>query len=111
MINIKSRVINSKYFEYEKLGAIGTFIGRTSILKPSLFYGIPEKENVIWFQDKDTNKMSKWDLDVSKAIIDDENGKYVSWTYVLDKKFYNKFPLLIDKQLLIIFDRKGKIRK
>ena len=101
----KSRVINSKYFEYKKLGAIGTFIGYTDKLKPSLFYGKPEKENVIWLQSKETNKMSKWNLDLSSILIDDETNEIISWTYLLDDKYAKKFPELIGKQILIIFNR------
>ena len=101
---MKSRVINSKYFVYYE----DCFVGYTSELKPSLFYGIPEKENVIWFQSKETNKMSKWLLD--KTNVDD-NGKYISWTYLLDKKYADKFPELKRKELIVIFDKEPLKKK
>lgn len=93
---MKSRVINSKHFELSG----NTYIGYTSVLKPSLFYGIPKRENIIWFQLQETNKMSKW-------ILTDQNDAcgLVRWKYTIDPKFGTKFPELKDYEIHIIFDR------
>ena len=45
---MKSRVINSKHFHKHFIGDIPVYVGYTSELKPSLFYGNTEKEKTPW---------------------------------------------------------------
>ena len=92
---MKSRVINSKHMLEHKNG----YDGWTSKLKPSLFYGVPSEENVIWLQDVHTNKMAKFILD---EVIGEEKG--MIWIYKSTQKFIDKFPHLEGKTLTIHFD-------
>ena len=92
---MKSRVINSKHMIEHKNG----YTGYTSRLKPSLFYGNPQEENVIWLQDSHTNKMAKFILD---EVIGEEKG--MIWIYKPTQKFLDKFPHLEDKTIKIHFD-------
>lgn len=101
---MKSRVINSKHFHKQLIGDIPVYVGYTSELKPSLFYGNTEKENVIWLQLKETNKMCKFDLDLDSILEDDDTHKPAVWTYKINEKFKKKFPELIDTQVWILFD-------
>ena len=73
--------------------------GWTSRLKPSLFYGNPDIENIIWLQDKHTNKMAKFVLDEIKG-----QEKGMIWIYKPTQKFIDKFPHLEGKTLIIHFD-------
>ena len=88
---MKSRVINTKHLESVSDG----YLGYTSKLKPSLFYGNPATEGIVWLQDFATNKMSFWKLDKDDLRI---------WTYKPTEKFINKFPHLKDKTFTVKFD-------
>lgn len=101
---MKSRVINSKHFHKHFIGDITLYVGYTSELKPSLFYGNTEKENVIWLQLKETNKMCKFDLDLDSILENEDTHKPAVWTYKINEKFKKKFPELIDTQIWILFD-------
>ena len=96
---MKSRVINTKHLTYEEYG----YLGLTSNLKPSLFYGYPVREGEVYLQDKDTNKMSHWVLD-EEIIHKDENGILI-WIYKPDKKSIAKFPELEGKIFRVVFDQ------
>lgn len=96
---MKSRVINTKHLTYEEYG----YLGLTSNLKPSLFYGYPVREGEVYLQDKDTNKMSHWVLN-EETIHKDENGTLI-WIYKPDKKSIAKFPELEGKIFHVVFDQ------
>ena len=93
---MKSRVINTKHLIKTP---DGHYQGLTSELKPSLFYGNPEFEGIVWLQDQVTNKMSKWSLTDKKQV----DGKIV-WTYTVDKKYVSKSPNLEGKTFMVTFD-------
>lgn len=92
---MKSRVINTKHMTEHTKG----YTAWTSHLKPSLFYGNPQEENVIWLQDSHTNKMAKFILD---EVIGEEKG--MIWIYKPTQKFIDKFPHLEGKTIKIHFD-------
>ena len=102
---MKSRVINTKNFEWNKENK--QFIGYTSKLKPSLFYGNKEREGYIWLQSQWTNKMSKWILQ-NETMKDNQIEK---WEFVPDNKFVEKFPNLKDYILIVNFDSHYKFGK
>ncbi len=93
---MKSRVINTKHLIKTP---DGDYQGLTSKLKPSLFYGNPETEGIVWLQDQASNKMSKWNLTNQKQV----DGKIV-WVYTVDKKYVSKFPTLEGKTFTVTFD-------
>ena len=92
---MKSRVINSKHLIENSYG----YIGYSSRLKPSLFYGVPAEEGIIWLQDSHTNKMAKFILD---EIIGEGQG--MIWIYKPTEKFIKKFPSLEGKTFTVHFD-------
>lgn len=92
---MKSRVINSKHLIENSYG----YIGYSSRLKPSLFYGVPAEEGIIWLQDSHTNKMAKFILD---EIIGEGQG--MVWIYKPTEKFIKKFPSLEGKTFTVHFD-------
>jgi len=95
---MKSRVINTKHFdciENEK-----TYIGYTSKLKPSLFFGNKPLEGYLWVQDFTSNKMSKWEL--IREEKDEE--KILRWTYAPNERFIAKFPQIEGWKLIVHFD-------
>lgn len=96
---MKSRVINTKHFEESPNG----YIGYTSKLKPSLFYGNKDIEGYLYVQNFDTNKMSKWILSEEKM----NDGKIVYWIYVPDNKSLKNFPELENKKLIVHFDSRA----
>lgn len=92
---MKSRVINSKHLIENRYG----YIGYTSKLKPSLFYGDINTESHLFLQDSHTNKMAKFMLD---EVIGEEKG--MIWIYKPTQKFIDKFPHLEGKTIKIHFD-------
>lgn len=92
---MKSRVINTKHLIESSEG----YLGYTSKLKPSLFYGNPDLEGVAWLQDRHTNKMSYW-----KLLKDEEIDGLRTWIYVPTEKFVKKFPNLKGKTFTVKFD-------
>ena len=93
---MKSRVINTKHFEQQN----NQYIGYTSKLKPSLFYGNKEIEGYLFVQDFETNKMSKWLLTDEKL----DGKKIIWWCYQPCEKDIKKNPSLHGKKLVIYFD-------
>jgi len=102
---MKSRVINTKNFTWDKEHK--QFIGYTSKLKPSLFYGNKEKEGYIWLQSQWTNKMSKWSLKNETK----KNNQIDKWIFVPEDKYLEKFPNLKDYTLVVNFDSHYKFGK
>lgn len=92
---MKSRVINTKHMIETNDG----WIGYTSKLKPSLFYGYPPDESVIWLQSQHTNKMACFKL---AEIIGEGQG--MIWIYKPTEKFIKKFPSLEGKTFTVHFD-------
>jgi hypothetical protein len=92
---MKSRNINSKHFERVPEG----YVGYTSKLRPSLFYGNPKFEGTIWLQDFETNKMSHWEL-----TSDEKIDGVRTWVYEPTKKTLKKHPEVEGLTLTVYFD-------
>lgn len=75
------------------------WVGYTSHLKPSLFYGYVATESVIWLQSKHSNKMACFKL---AEIIGEGQG--MIWIYKPTEKFVTKFPSLEGKTFTVHFD-------
>lgn len=92
---MKSRVINTKHTIETNEG----WVGYSSKLKSSLFYGYPPDESVTWIQSQHTNKMACFKL---AEIIGEGQG--MIWIYKPTEKFIKKFPSLEGKTFTVHFD-------
>jgi len=92
---MKSRVINTKHLVESEEG----WVGYTSRLKSSLFYGYVVTESVTWLQSQHTNKMACFKL---AEIIGEGEG--MIWIYKPTQKFTDKFPVLEGKTFTVHFD-------
>ena len=92
---MKSRVINTKHMIETNEG----WVGYSSKLKPSVFYGYHPDESVTWIQSQHTNKMACFKL---AEIIGEGQG--MIWIYKPTEKFIKKFPSLEGKTFTVHFD-------
>ena len=92
---MKARNINTKHLSKTSEG----YIGYTSKLKPSLFYGNPKLENDLWIQDYESNTMTHW---VLSSITTFEGVP--AWEYVPREKTLKKHPEVEGLTVTIVFD-------
>lgn len=98
---MKSRVINTKHLE--KLPD-GSYLGYTSNLKPSLFYGYAIREGVTWIQFMDRgSKMARYVINEDRTD-QTEKGELI-WIYEPDEKSIKRFPDLAGTYFKVIFDQ------
>ena len=98
---MKSRVINTKHLV--KMPG-GNYLGLTSRLKPSLFYGYPVREGTVYLQFMERGcQMAHYTLDESLTSETDD-GKTM-WFYEPDEKAVKKFPDLEGTHFIVLFDQ------